>query len=67
MAVPGHLLMLCTVIPPQVFLYKARIITASLCLSVRRSAQAWRTFQLVFREEDVLYVHTGALLFNSGS
>lgn len=66
-AAPEHLLMLCAVILPQVFLYEARIITASPCLSARHSAQTWRTFQFVFREEDARYGHMGALLFNSGS
>lgn len=60
-AAPGCLLMPCAVISPQVFLYEARIITAS------PSAQTWRTFQLVFREDDARYGHMGALLVNSGS
>lgn len=66
-AAPGYLLMLCAVILPQVFLCEARIITASPCLSARRSTQTWRTLQLVFREDDARYGHMGALLFNSGS
>lgn len=66
-AAPGYLLMPCAVILPQVFLYEARIITASPCLSARPSAQTWRTFQLVFREDDARYGHMGALLVNSGS